>query len=64
MDLVDRSFILWERLNLPLRSKARLVAPEPTLCAVHRDDLQRKRPAAPEARLAARTPQDDPHRER
>jgi len=56
MDLVDRSFILWERLNQPRRSKARLVVPVPTLCALHRDDLTRKKPAAPEARIAAPPP--------
>lgn len=64
MDLVDRSFILWERLNLPRRSKARLVVPEPTLCAVHRDDLRREKPAPPEVGIAARTPHDDPREER
>lgn len=58
MDLVDRSFILWERLNLPLRSKARLVVSEPTLCAVHRDDLRRGKSAPPEAGTAAHTPHD------
>lgn len=64
MDLVDRSFILWERLNLPRRAKARLVVPEPTLCTVHRDDLRQEKPAPPEAGIAARTPHGAPREER
>lgn len=40
MDLVDRAFIQWERLNQPRRSRARLVVLGPTVCAVHREDLR------------------------
>ena len=35
MDLVDRAFIMWERINQPRRARARLFADEtPTVCAL------------------------------
>ncbi len=37
MDLVEKAFLQWERLNQPRRARARLVRPEPTLCALQRN---------------------------
>jgi hypothetical protein len=53
MNLVDRSFIQWERLNQPRRARARLVVLGPTVCAVSREDL-RPRKAAPSPELGSK----------
>lgn len=40
-DLVDRAYILWERQAQPRRARARLFAiQEPSVCAIHRTDLE------------------------
>lgn len=53
MDLVDRAFMKWERLNQPRRARARLVILGPTVCAVSREDLRPRDAAAPLERAAA-----------
>lgn len=46
VDLVERNYILWERLAQPRRARARLFAlEEPRLCAVHRVEFERSAPA-------------------
>lgn len=47
MDLVDRAFMQWERLNQPRRARARLVVFGPTICALHREDLRPRDAAEP-----------------